>query len=427
MAPSNQELSVIIELNSLKISKDKSMNIERSRIAVFGSWRDINDQKQIAEYRASNKTWSNKNTKENFIKACCDLGVKIAHSGNKIIVASDSTSTIDYHLVHGIIEDSKKSNYPSPPIHIVRSKAPLSSKNDYDCTNIFQQAIDSYPHLFDEPEFFNGTFIDTDSSSKKWEQVHDFVAEQADKILVVGGGSSTYRIAVRALANEKSMIPIGTFGGAGRELISMLENIKDKSYFPKYEYREILSEENWESKQLYTVLYALGVTKDPSERRKIFINYRRDDSSMAAGRIHEKLSNIFTYDDVFIDFHSIKIANRFEEVIQAELNKTAVFLVIIGPEWLKIQNENSGKRRLDEPNDFVRREIEIALRDGIKIIPVCVEGAKVPGKQLLPDSISNLIEWNAFFISTDNFRADVNRLIEDIKDILKTENIYDVK
>jgi len=389
--------------------------LKTNRIAVFGSWRSLNEQQQIAEYRNLNKTWSNQNTKEKFNKACCDLGIEIARSGNKIIVASESESTIDYHIVKGIIEDAKNFNYSSPPIHVIRSKAPLSSKNNKDCSKIFEKDIDSFPNLFDDPEFF----MITDSISDKWAQVHDFIADKADKVLVIGGGSSSYRISVRALANGKQLIPIGTFGGAGSVLLSMLEKIHDRSNFPKFEYRKILGNDNWGNDQIYTALYALGIKKDPLERSKIFINYRRDDSSMAAGRIHERLCDAFGNDDVFIDIHSIKIANKFEQVIQTEMDKTAVFLVIIGIEWLKIQNLDSGQRRLDEPNDFVRREIEIALKDEIKIIPVCVEGANVPDKRLLPDSIVSLSDWNASFINTDNFRNDIKKLIEDIKDILQ--------
>lgn len=388
----------------------------KQRIAVFGSWRDSGKQQIILEQRNLEKIWSNDNTEEAFQKACRDIGRELAISGDQIIVASDSSSTVDFHIVQGIIEVSEKvSSTSRPPIQIVRSSARRSSREDGDCSNIYQDAIEQYPALFGEPIFFDEG---QNNIAVSWEQVHDFVATIADKILVLGGGASSHRIAVRALADGKPVTPIGVFGGAGRELVEMLENVRDEAKFPKYKYRKILNGNEWGEEQINTVLYSLHIKKDPDARRKIFINYRRSDSSMAAGRIHERLCDVFDNEDVFLDTHSIKITKKFEEVIKKELDKTLILLVLIGPTWLSIQNEKNGKRRLDEEEDFVRREIEIALHDGIKIIPILLEGAQMPNKTAMPKSIEEVAEWQAYSISTHQFRDDLKKLIVDIKKFL---------
>jgi len=183
------------------------------------------------------------------------------------------------------------------------------------------------------------------------------------------------------------VVPIGTFGGAGEEIIKMLHNIRDPSAVPRYDYRQVLGSLTWGQPQLNTSLYALGVRKDPKLRRKVFINYRRADSNASAYLIRSHLRQELDEEDVFLDHESIEAGSRFEDVIVAELNKTKVFLCVIGPSWLKIRDEETGQRRLDAKNDFVRREIEVAIKDGIRIIPVCVEGAEIPKKSSLPEAL----------------------------------------
>lgn len=392
------------------------MNEKKLRIAVFGSWRGSKAQERIKEVRNLDQIWTSKNNRECFDLACKELGREIARSGHTLLVASDSPSTVDYHVVQGVIEAAASLNATDPPIHVIRSRAPRSSQGEADCSEIMSAAIEEYPNLFDKPEFFNGTFKDTDRSTTKWEQVHDYVTDSADKVLVIGGGAATHRTANRALGQGKLVVPIGTFGGAGEEIIRMLENVRDVAAVPRYDYRQVLGEESWGDSQLNTSLYALGVRKDPNLRRKVFINYRRADSNPLAFLIRSSLlRHDFPEEDVFLDHESIKAGTRFEDVILAELNKTKVFLCVIGPSWLKLRDEVTGQRRLDADEDFVRREIEVALRDGITIIPVFVEGAVVPMKTALPKPISRLTDLNAIFISSNDIEHDIKKLVEIVR------------
>jgi len=394
------------------------MDEPTQRIAFFGSWRDPKGQEQIKIARALDKTWSNKNSRQSFEAACKELGREVARSRHKLLVASDSSSTVDYHVVQGVIEGEASLDPRFAPIHVIRSRAPRSSQGDVDCSRIFETIVSEHPSLFDEPEFFQGTFADSERSTSKWEHVHDHITDNADRILILGGGAATHRVANRALGAGKLVVPIGTFGGAGEEIIRMLEHVRDASAVPRYEYRQVLADSTWGESQLNASLYALGVRKDPQHRRKVFINYRRADSNSSAYLIRAHLRQELHEEDVFLDHESIAAGSHFENVIRAELNKTKVFLCVIGPFWLKIRDEETGQRRLDAEKDFVRREIEIALQDNIHIIPVCVDGVKMPIKSSLPPSIADLADFNACFITQDDIEHGITKLITTIRKYL---------
>ena len=383
------------------------------RIAVFGSWRTPSAQRANETTQGSQRKFSHELSKEEFQRACRELGRALAQQGHQVFVASDSPSTIDYHVVEGVINASDESVLKQPPIALVRSCAARSSKDDKDCSAIHEPLAKSKPELFEVLPLLE---------TKNWEDVHDSIAGKADKILVLGGGTSTYRIAVRALAAGRLIVPIGVFGGAGRELIQMFEKIGDRRNFPKYEYRQVLADKKWSDDQLKTSLYALGIQQDPRERHKIFINYRRNDSNTSAGWIYAQLCRLFSTDDVFLDAETITGGDCFENAIVKALDQTAIFISIIGPRWLEAQNEKTYKRRLDEDGDFVRREIEIALqnRENITIIPVCVENATLPEREALPESIRSLLEHQAYIISRNDQIHDFAALVKHVKKLIKS-------
>jgi hypothetical protein len=94
-----------------------------------------------------------------------------------------------------------------------------------------------------------------------------------------------------------------------------------------------------------------------------------------------------------------------------------VLLAIIGPTWLTAADERGG-RRLDDPDDIVRLEIEAALTRGVRVIPILVEGAIMPGRQDLPESLADLARRNALVIRHECFRSDAGRLVTAIERIL---------
>jgi hypothetical protein len=153
---------------------------------------------------------------------------------------------------------------------------------------------------------------------------------------------------------------------------------------------------------------------------KIFISYRRDDSSAAALSICQYLEREFGRKNVFIDV-DLEAGARFSEVLESRLSSCKVLLAIIGPQWLDVLDD-MGSRRLDHPNDWVRVEIARALKRDITVIPVCVSGANLPEKDALPTDIQALVDHQAAAVSTRGFRAEMAGLVRDIRAIPSTGN-----
>ena len=128
---------------------------------------------------------------------------------------------------------------------------------------------------------------------------------------------------------------------------------------------------------------------------QVFINYRRDDTAPAAVHLRHCLGQRIGEDKIFRDQDTIPLGQNFESVIEEAMRATSVCLVLIGPNWLTVKTA-AGLRRLDDPEDYVRREIESALSAGTEVIPVLMDGAKMPLRKHLPDSIKELAIRNAY-------------------------------
>ena len=126
---------------------------------------------------------------------------------------------------------------------------------------------------------------------------------------------------------------------------------------------------------------------------KVFISYRRDDSAAFAGRVHDRLEREFGRDLLFMDVDAIPLGADFVEVLGREVAKCDVLLAIIGPNWVDARADD-GSRRLEDDNDFVRIEIATALARGIPVIPVLLEGTKVPRADQLPSDLKGLVRRN---------------------------------
>lgn len=111
----------------------------------------------------------------------------------------------------------------------------------------------------------------------------------------------------------------------------------------------------------------------------------------------------------------------FVEEIKRSVGSCDVLIAVIGKRWL-ISSDEHGKRRLDNPNDFVRIEIAIALKLGIGVIPVLVEGASIPEYGELPDDLKQLIWRNALGVTHHRFDGDFRRLVAAIERIFEKAN-----
>jgi TIR domain/PDZ domain len=151
---------------------------------------------------------------------------------------------------------------------------------------------------------------------------------------------------------------------------------------------------------------------------KIFINYRRDDSPGTAGRLHDRLAQTFGRTSLFMDVDHIPAGVDFTEYLHIQVAACDVFLAVIGPNWLDAKDD-SGRRRFDNPDDFVTIEIAAALARNIRVIPVLVDGARTPKADKLPDSIRPLVRRNAVEVRNTNFGRDAEALANKVGEALK--------
>jgi hypothetical protein len=158
---------------------------------------------------------------------------------------------------------------------------------------------------------------------------------------------------------------------------------------------------------------------DPVSGR-VFISYRRQETSGLAGRLYERLAGRLSDDQVFMDVDTIAPGLDFAEVITEAVSTCEVLLAVIGPRWLDAKDED-GKRRLEDPDDIVRLEIAAALERNIRVIPILVEGAQMPRSQQLPEDLTELARRNALSLRHESFRADADRLLAAIEPILQAE------
>ena len=111
--------------------------------------------------------------------------------------------------------------------------------------------------------------------------------------------------------------------------------------------------------------------------KRIFISYRRSDSAGHAGRLYDYLKNYFGDERIFFDVDTIPPGTNFEQRINNELDHSDVVLVLIGNQWLESKDQE-GQRRLDQPLDYVRVEVESALKKNIAVIPILLQGTYMP-------------------------------------------------
>ncbi len=153
----------------------------------------------------------------------------------------------------------------------------------------------------------------------------------------------------------------------------------------------------------------IAAARRPAEST-IFISYRRDDSAPTTGRIYDRLIASFGKDAVFKDVDNIPYGEHFPHYIASVIAKCSVMLAIIGPRWLDAAKPD-GTRRLDDPQDWVRIEIETALSLGVTVIPLLVDGAHMPKTANLPESLQGLAPLNSLAVRNDpDFNGDIYRL-----------------
>jgi len=148
----------------------------------------------------------------------------------------------------------------------------------------------------------------------------------------------------------------------------------------------------------------------------VFISYRRDDSDVAAGRLADDLSEIFGSDAIFRDVDKLEPGVDYEKALDRALGSCSVFIAMIGPRWSTIADK-TGRRRLEDPRDWVRAEISRALMRDIRVIPVLVSGTLMPGEAEVPGELTPLLKRQAFELDDRHWKQDLELLAQALEKI----------
>lgn len=143
--------------------------------------------------------------------------------------------------------------------------------------------------------------------------------------------------------------------------------------------------------------------------KTVFISYRRIDSAGYTRSIYERLARYYSANQIFMDVDDIQPGTDFVQIIEDRLDNCKVVLVVIGQQWLDCKEEDD-QRRLDNADDFVRLEIKTALERGLHVIPILIDGARMPSPGALPDVLQPLARRQALTITNDGFDYDIEHL-----------------
>lgn len=151
-------------------------------------------------------------------------------------------------------------------------------------------------------------------------------------------------------------------------------------------------------------------------RGGIFINYRGDDSHTTAELIDRDLADEFGRERVFLDCRSISIGDDYVRELVEQVRRCRVLLVLIGPTWLTLTTP-TGVRRIDEPTDWIRREIAEAFDAGVRVVPVLLDDTPRLAQRDLPADISALAHLQAVVVRRRHTRADIRDLIRRLSEV----------
>ena len=149
----------------------------------------------------------------------------------------------------------------------------------------------------------------------------------------------------------------------------------------------------------------------------IFLSYRREDTQGWVGRLAGVVRAGFPRTRVFHDIATIRPGEDFVASIEDALASCQAVLAIMGPRWLTIQTPE-GRRRIDDPTDLVRLEVERSLARPVRLVPVLFGGAAMPKVSDLPDQLRPLAHRQAHEISDKRWDYDCNALLTSLGDVM---------
>jgi hypothetical protein len=142
--------------------------------------------------------------------------------------------------------------------------------------------------------------------------------------------------------------------------------------------------------------------------KRVFISYRREDTAPAAGRVYDRLCQLLSKPNVFFDVSTIAGGEVFDRKLMSEIERSDAVLVFIGKSWLVV---SGGRARLEQPGDYVRAEVRAALQRAVLVLPVLVDGARMPLPDQLPEDIRAITSRNALLLRHESFDDDAENIV----------------
>lgn len=165
---------------------------------------------------------------------------------------------------------------------------------------------------------------------------------------------------------------------------------------------------------------AAGVEKDGGTSvAGIFLSYRREDTAGYSGRLADALRDNFGEAVIFRDVDTITPGVDFIQAITKAVEEADVLLAVIGPRWLTAKDKDR-RRRIDDPEDYVRLEITTALERGGKVLPVLVDGARLPRAQNVPEPLRPLLRRQAIELTDSRWSYDLGVLLDELRPTLRS-------
>lgn len=143
---------------------------------------------------------------------------------------------------------------------------------------------------------------------------------------------------------------------------------------------------------------------------RIFLSYRADDSADATMAISDRLAHHFGRDQIFRDQDSLRVGMLYPRRIRRALERSDTVLAVIGPRWLDTR-DHRGRRRVDDPRDWVRTELRMAFEREIPVVPVLLDQTPLPTRDRLPGDLGLLPLSTFHRVRSRSLTADVQALI----------------
>ncbi len=161
---------------------------------------------------------------------------------------------------------------------------------------------------------------------------------------------------------------------------------------------------------------AKGKTPSVAREPYVFISYRRVDSAAAARWLYSAIQRTFGPTRVFMDTEAIRVSAEWPEAIENALRQATHLIAVIGPHWLRVTDEY-GRRRIDRDDDWVRTEINHALNEGKRILPIVLAKDGMPRAEALPPDLQKLGFVQPFELRDDRWESDLSLLIRELEEL----------